>query len=173
MVALFCRKMKLHVFSVKRKNWKATLSCSSLEKHINTTALRHHINNPPPPLIFCRPLWSLLVSITASTLDLISPLYPESFLEISGTHLFKTFYKLESKPSEVTLCMKDGRQNSVVTDCTGNALAGLIGILKVVISLERDIRGIQKYFSSKIKDLVVCGMWLCFHEVSKEEKKKI
>lgn len=34
--------------------------------------------------------------------------------------------------------MKDGRQNSVNIDCRNNVLAVLIGILKVILSVEGD-----------------------------------
>lgn len=66
-------------------------------------------------------------------------LYSESFSEIFEIlFLFKTFYKLELKPPEAMLYIKYGRQKSVNIDCRNNVLAVLIGILKVVVSVERD-----------------------------------
>lgn len=124
---------------MKRRNWKATLSCLSLEKHINSTTLLQHIKKPHHQIhsmLFVEPFD---INCSTHTQFPQQTLYSESFSEIFETlFLFKTFYKLELKPPEVMLYIKYGRQKSVNIDCRNNVLAVLIGILKVVVSVERD-----------------------------------
>lgn len=161
--------MKLHVFSVKRRNWKATSSCSSLEKHISTTTLPQHINKKTHQ-IFCRPLWSLLVSIAASTLDFLSTvsgklfrnfwnvIFIENILQawIKASWSYTVYERWQAKGCHYWLCTCSFNRH-----LEGHSIFG-----------EGRIWGLQKYFSCKIRDLVFCGIPLCFHEVSRGTKKK-
>lgn len=159
--------MKLHVFLVLRRNWKATLSCTNLEKGINTTTLLQHIKKLTKSLQITLEPFGINFSLHyISSARIVSRFF--FFLEILEIfHLIILHLWIK-----VMLYMKD--ETTIISAITDyHVLAALIGTLKVIVSLEKEwIWGIQKYFSSKISVLVFCGVWLYFCEASKEEKKK-
>lgn len=63
--------------------------------------------------MFCRPLWSLLVSITPSTLDFLDKRCVHTAFQNFFKHYFYSKHAASLNP-EVMLCTKDSRQKCAV-----------------------------------------------------------
>lgn len=75
------------MFSVQRRNWKAILSCSNLEKDISTITLLQHIKKRTKSLHTSLEPFGISCSIYTRSPQ--HTLYSESFLEIFEMFLFK------------------------------------------------------------------------------------
>lgn len=159
--------MKLHVFLVLRRNWKATLSCTNLEKGINTTTLLQHIKKLTKSLQITLEPFGINFSLHyISSARIVSRFF--FFLEILEIfHLIILHLWIK-----VMLYMKDETTIiSAITDC--HVLAALIGTLKVIVSLERD--EYEEFRNISAVRLVFwwsVGFGFIFVKLQKRKKKK-